>query len=421
MPDPGSWRVEEGAGGIELVNGYTPKQNQELMHQSESRFRVLVSGVKGGKTEAGAQEMIERVLASEEGEVFWVCGPTYPMLKHAERVFFRVLEPIYRTVVRSRNRMDRNVVFGNGAMVEFRSCDWADGLRGPSLTGVWIDEASFVSGEAMRVLRTRVSDTGGWILVTTTPKGKNWVWTWFLRGRPELNGVRKYREYWSHRYTTEQGGLVPKSEIEEARKTLPQDFYRQEYLAEFLDNAAGVFRAIDEIVCDSIPTGGKEIVLGLDLGKKKDFTVAVAMNEAGDVIDFDRIRKRDWVEQKNRIRAMAVKWDLTIWMDTSGPGDPIHDELVGMGLKVVGYSFTSDSKRRLVQALQIAIENRQVRIPPIQVMVDELKWYEYKTLASGRLRYGAPAESHDDCVDALMLANWGRVQEIGRASCRERV
>ena len=73
---------------------------------------------------------------------------------------------------------------------------------------------------------------------------------------------------------------------------------------------------------------------------------------------------------------------------------------------VEGYKFTNATKKDLIENLSIMIENRQITIPPIPELINELKLYGYKTTSSGNVQYGAPEGYHDDCVIALALAAW---------------
>ena len=64
----------------------------------------------------------------------------------------------------------------------------------------------------------------------------------------------------------------------------------------------------------------------------------------------------------------------------------------------------------MVEQLMIAIEQGLVGIPrepKTEVLIDELKAFEYEVLPSGRVRYQAPSGLHDDCVISFGLAIMG--------------
>jgi phage terminase large subunit len=75
-----------------------------------------------------------------------------------------------------------------GAEVLFRSADEPDRLRGPNLSGVWLDEASLMPPDAFTVAIGRLRQAGaqGWLSATFTPKGRqHWTFETFATGRPD--------------------------------------------------------------------------------------------------------------------------------------------------------------------------------------------------------------------------------------------
>src|SRR5207253_1243818 len=53
-----------------------------------------------------------------------------------------------------------------------------------------------------------------------------------------------------------------------------------------------------------------------------------------------------------------------------------------------------------------------ISFPPITVLKNELKDFEYRYTESHNLIFSAPPGKHDDCVTSLMLAAW-RLQDSG--------
>ncbi len=409
---------------VYVDNGFEPFPEQEAFIYSKTRFCIVAAGTRGGKSEAGAFKMAMKALANggvpADGSgmpktVRWIVAPTYGMLTVPERMFFKMLDPFPEFII-ARNRKERWVELASNCRVEFKSAEWPDTLRAAKVSDIWIDEGAYVKTDAIRILRARVSDTLGGIDVTTTTKGKNWVYEWFLKGRDENN-----KSYAAFRWESRANPYFPASEWEEAKKDLPEDFFRQEFMAEFLEDAAGVFRGIDTIVetADTIDAKGP-FFLGLDLARIHDATVQHVLAADGQTVDWFRLKGMDWVEQKAEILRVYGKWseagDTFIIMDsTGGQGDIFYQELTSLlGLSsVTGVKFTMESKRQLVQTLQTSIEKREITIPKIDVLIDELKWFEYKRTTSGNLIYSAPKGYHDDAVWALALANWGRIHQSG--------
>jgi PBSX family phage terminase large subunit len=84
-------------------------------------------------------------------------------------------------VVESFNKQSLTAVFKNGSRIFLRSCDRPDDLRGQNLSWFFIDEAAKVPHKVWKIMlaRLRVAPEKGWI--TTTPRGRNWVWEEFAQ------------------------------------------------------------------------------------------------------------------------------------------------------------------------------------------------------------------------------------------------
>lgn len=71
-----------------------------------------------------------------------------------------------------------------GAQIRFRTAEDPDKLRGPNLSGVWLDEASLMDADAFSVAIASLREQGeqGWLSATFTPKGLT-HWTYDRFGR----------------------------------------------------------------------------------------------------------------------------------------------------------------------------------------------------------------------------------------------
>src|SRR5262249_32351590 len=81
-----------------------------------------------------------------------------------------------------------SILLRTGAEVLFRSADEPDRLRGPNLSGIWLDEASLMPEDAFTVAIGRLREAGeqGWLTATFTPKGRlHWTFETFATGRPD--------------------------------------------------------------------------------------------------------------------------------------------------------------------------------------------------------------------------------------------
>ena len=268
-------------------------------------------------------------------------------------------------------------------------------------------------------------------------------------------GVERQAGFKSFTFPSNVSPYFPAKEWEEARRTLPEDVFRQEYMAEFLEDSAGVFRGVDGclIVGDEMSRAEaqsaqrRNVVVGCDIAKHTDWTVCIAMDaKTGRCLEMERFNQLDWPVQRERIAAFVKRWHGRLVMDATGVGDPVFDDLRRVLPQVEGFKITAQTKRELVQGLMVAVEQRRVtwhakRVVSRggaenaeelgcggtlnsqrstlnaevgsgdwEVLTAEMKRYEYQIGPTGQVSYAAPSGYHDDCVMALALAVWGCVR-----------
>jgi len=394
------------------VIGFSPRPSQAEVFASKARFLVIDAGRRWGKSLTGLNWLLQGVC--DEGGVHWWVAPVYAQSKMAFRQMELAAKRGGAEQLLRKSLSELRWEFPNGAVMEFKSADNPDNLRGSGLKRVVIDEAARVRRDVWEeVIRPAVSDTHGRVMFISTPKGKNYFYELWTRGQDALQP-----EYWSPKpLPSTDNPMISEQDIEQARRSLPADVFAQEYMAEFLENQAGVFRGIRECARSVRmgPVPGEVYYAGLDLARLTDFTVLTILDSAGRQVYLDRYNTLDWAVQKRRIIEAVREYGARLLIDSTGIGDPIYDDLRRAGLAVSGYKFTSVSKKQLIEALMLAFEQRQISILDDPVQRGELEVFEY-TLSpgsGGQVHYSAPAGYHDDCVIALALAWWARSASPG--------
>ena len=302
----------------------------------------------------------------------------------------------------------------------FLSADNPDNIRGFGFQGIVIDEAAMISPDVWNyVLRPTIAQTLGWAVFVSTPKGHNWFYDLYTRGMDPGE-----EDYASFTFPSKESPYFPAKEWDEAKRTLPEDVFRQEYMAEFMEDSAGVFRNVDACTVGSEQWAvdskayHRHVVIGCDVAKHTDWTVLIAMDaETGRCFAMERFNQLDWPIQKERILEFARKYRGRLILDATGVGDPIYDDLKRVYADIEGFKLTSSSKTALIQRLIVGIEQRKLawtsfaptaqapgatqgRPSSVQwdILTSELKRYEYKISPSGGITYNAPSGYHDDCV-----------------------
>ncbi len=382
-----------------------PHPGQLEVHDSDARFKVLSAGRRWGKTRLGVNECLD--AASKGGKAWWV-SPSYK----TSEVGWRPLRKLARKLPGvSVKLVDRLVEFPNGGFVAVRSADNPDSLRGEGLDYVVMDECAFMQKEAWaEAIRPALSDRQGKALFISTPKGRNWFWEAYQRGVREEEGWQAWT------FPTISNPYIEPAEIEAAKRDLPEMIFRQEYLAEFIDDSGGVFRRVQEaaVLTPQEPQAGRQYVACVDVASSIDFTVVSVLDaESKEMVYMDRFNRVDYPVLIDRLESVYHRYNLTsMVVEANSIGRPVIDELVSRGLAIIAFTTTSATKQSIIQGLQASFENAQIKIVNDPVLVGELLSFESKRNPSGGFSYSAPAGMHDDCVMSLAFA-WNAVSDRG--------
>lgn len=223
-------------GGIRLMKLSVP---QSTVANDKTRFRVLVTGRRFGKTTLAIRELAYH--AKEPESVCWYVTGSYRAAKGL------AWEPLKAQLsrlnwVKKINEAELTITLRNNSKICLRGCENPDSLRGFYIKGILIiDEAQDVPMEAFNVLRPTLSDHKAKVLFCGTPKGRsNQLFDWYQKGQDQTQ-----QEWSSYSYTTAQGGFVDDDELEQAKKDLDPRTYRVEYEAEFANYEGVVYYSFD--------------------------------------------------------------------------------------------------------------------------------------------------------------------------------
>lgn len=314
-------------------------------------------------------------------------------------------------ITQKKSVQNQQIKLISGGYVDLWSLDSAsrDTIRGRPYKRVVLDEASRVPSLLdtwNKAVRPTLTDYRGDAWFLSTPLGLNGFYTLWQRGQDPLEP-----DWASWQFPTSSNPYLDPAEIEDAREGMPQDSFRQEYLAEFLSDGNGIFRRITEAATSSPLERGAErrYVYGVDWGKLNDFTVISVLDaQTRRQVALDRFNQIDYRVQLERLRALTSRFPpLGIVAELNAIGEPLVENLRAMQLPVYGFKTTNHSKKLAVEALSLAFERSTITILPDRVQLAELQAYEGRRTLTGEIRYQAPEGGHDDCVIALALSYLG--------------
>ena len=394
---------------------FTPHKCQQEVLDGLKRFNVICAGTRFGKSAICAYIALRQFL--KPSQHIWVVAPTYDLSRKIYSYLARFIASAFPIELKGgaitmsdrigAMRIEYKPI---GTWIEFKSAENPTSLLGEELDLLIVDECSRIKKEVWEsYLYSRLTSRKGSVVFISTPFGKNWFYyEWLKANDPEnIEGA-------AFRFRSIDNPFFTQSEWDIAKVRLPQAVFKQEHEAEFLDDAASVFRGIQDIVKDNCLVDaeiGHQYTMGVDLGKHEDFTVLTVIDTYNNnVVYWDRFNQIDYVFQKQRIKAIAERYlNARIVIDSTAVGEPIREDLERAGLFVDDFHFTNKSKKELIEKLSIFIEQKSVFIPPKEELLNELSAFGYWLTDSGNIIYRAPEGLHDDCVFSLALAVWGLV------------
>jgi len=221
----------------------------------ERRFVALVSGRNCGKTYAALSRLAVLMTRPEnKGARILVWGPTYNQLKGGTLVAFD--EYFHRLgFIRSGkdgNEPEREMI--GDITVRFRNASNPDQTRGHEYAFNWLDEAGQMDDDVFRLTnmatRQRRPD-GSWyprqMLITTTPRGKNWIYRHFKdEGSPKFLGKNLSAHYETDTIEAIKYGIADPDFIATGGYVEGTLEYDQEILGRYVSWGGNVFYAYEE-------------------------------------------------------------------------------------------------------------------------------------------------------------------------------
>ena len=233
---------------------------QKEVFTSEARFRVLITGRRFGKTFLALNELAK--FSRYPKKKVWYIAPTFRMCKDI------MLDPLVEKMTKHKwiskvNYSDLTITLKNKSLIQLRSSDNFNSLRGVGLDFICIDEFSDVDERAwFEVLRPTLSDKSreGSALFLGTPRGfGNWSYNLYKRQDNDKN-------WKSFQFTTLDGGQVSQSEIDQAKNDLDDRTFRQEYMASFEKYSGQIYYNFDreQNVIEQYAPTTNSIHIGID-------------------------------------------------------------------------------------------------------------------------------------------------------------
>lgn len=398
--------------------GYTPYPHQRHVHDlmkdafQSGRVYVVKAKRQVGKTTMAENALLDMAL-NHKNTLSCLVEPT---LDQSRRVYKEIVKAIEHTpVIKRKNDSLLELEFINGSSIIFKSAEQRDNLRGFTVTGILIvDECAFIQDDIFDILLPTTDVHRAPILLISTPKLKQgFFYRYYSAGmegaNPNIVSVDFNDFDTSH--------LLSREKLEQYRTMMPKAQFTTEYLGEFLDSDSVLFTNLRECVAAPASTG--DLYVGIDWGSGTggDYTSVTAFTNDRKMAFVDYFNDKSTFEQA---RYLADLFGLygprikAVQAESNSIGTPmialLKDELEKRGKRDISrlvepFVTTNSEKVRLVNQLQVALEQKTITLIDDRGLLTQLAAYEATyNPKTNNVSYNAPPGLHDDTCISTMLA-----------------
>lgn len=190
------------------------------------KYRILNAGRQWGKSVLA--RMILYKWALEKPGIYWIVSPTYRQGK--DNHWLDMKKELPKEWIQKTNDTELSVHLKNGSVIALKGAENPDSLRGSTLHGLCVDEIASIRNWGWlwdEVLGATLVRYNSPVIFISTPKGFNHFYDLYNEG------LKEDGNYKSWHFTSYDNPYLSKEVIDEKRKTLTEDTFAQEYLADF--------------------------------------------------------------------------------------------------------------------------------------------------------------------------------------------
>lgn len=380
---------------IKLKSQKLHKKQIELVEAQcnlPNKYYLSLQGRNAGKTSVSINIMLYEVLTHPETNLYFI-SQTHQFSK---TIFDKVVkQSLY--FIDGYNKSDKIIKFKNGSVISFFSFQNYENLRGNNFADIIIlDEACRLPNLAWESVLKQLCYKPKKVLLLTTPRSKkNQVYTFQNTFNPYVVKA-----------TTFDNPHISDEDKELTKLQEGTPLYRQETLAEQIDDGGMVFKTNNLVVTDTLKSN--IYYTGVDLAVEQDQTVITTINEHYQIVDIERFQKTTYEEIINRIIKHQLKQKSNLMIEKNNFGGSII-ESVAKKCVVKPFVTTNDSKQKIISRLQFVLDNGNLKFSPFvseemqMNLLFELDSFEYKFNSNGNITFSAPSGITDDMVMSLAI------------------
>ena len=310
-------------GYLELL-GITPNSSQHAIINAinNPKYRFICAAVSRRQGKTYIANIIGQLVTLVPNCNVLLMSPNYSLSQISFDLQRQLIKHFDLEVLRD-NAKDKVIELSNHSTIRMGSINQVDSVVGRSYDLIIFDEAALVDGkDAFNVaLRPTLDKENSKALFISTPRGRNnWFAEFWYRGFSD-----EYPQWASVKATYHENPRLSEEDIAEARKTMSEAEFNQEYMADFnvFEGQVWTFNH-EECVSDlaELDTSRMDVFAGLDVGYKDPTALCVIGYDwdsqnfylLDEYLDSERTTEQHAIE----IRKMIDKWDIDyIYIDSA--------------------------------------------------------------------------------------------------------
>ena len=342
-------------------------QHQKNIASDRSRFKIIRGGRRGGKTLLETEVMAFKAVQKKGRRVYYIA----PTQKQAREIIWELLKKRLAGKARiSEQRLE--LMLPNNSIIQVAGWENRENFRGKPAHHITFDEVDtmkdfFIGWQ--EIFRPSLIDTNGSADFIGTPKKEN----------PNLRRLEKEAEgkndWKAFHFTSWDNPVLPRIELKKYEAQSDATTYRQEILAEYVENEGALFKytALIDLFTNSLPKKPDRFMtvdVADDGTDKTIFTLWQGL-EAYNIQQYTQMQTDGIVSM---IRELAAKDSIpysNITVDAIGVGAGVASSPLLKG--VMGYKSSYSAMRT---------ELDPVRLPNVHFRLNAPLTTEYKNLRS---------------------------------------
>ena len=304
--------------------GITPNTSQHAIINAinSPKYRFVTAAVSRRQGKTYIANIIGQLITLVPGANVLLMSPNYSLSQISFELQRSLIKHFDLEVTRD-NAKDKVIELTNGSTIRMGSVNQVDSVVGRSYDLIIFDEAALVDGrDAFNVaLRPTLDKENSKAIFISTPRGRNnWFAEFWHRGFSD-----EFPEWASIKATYHENPRISEQDIQEARKTMSESEFNQEYMADFnvFEGQVWAFNH-EECVADlaEFDTSGMDVFAGMDVGYRDPTAFCVIAYDwdaekyylLDEYFDSERTTEQHAME----IQKLIAKWNIDyIYIDSA--------------------------------------------------------------------------------------------------------